>query len=417
MTENKFNSFHNEQAERMRRQVMDGVKQTQNYVNYTLRGQFQNQPRAHPTGSFNTMSQHSFNTANLSQMKQTENLLGGAQTVEGHNLIMNQLKNRALQLEQLSAGLPQQQQRPQQAEEIPDTVSTSLELFFSSLTSSDFSLSYISSMNKEAKQALGNLKQYGLDLDKQTLERYAQITETHLDNYLTNIDELYLGRDIFGSYIEKRRDGKQERKRGDLYLDYLERIDYYEVIFKIYLTLQALINSFGTSPDTRKQAFNEQFKNIIMAPKNKIFNPELKRIDDILKRGYKSLKDVINKSAYDEIKEYFETDKEQKKNPSLKDRGEERGLKDFEDMREEEREAERKKEEERALEQERLLKKRKKKLKDYKKINKKLEDHIDNFENRGKKMNKKSIKKRQRMIDELEQLRAELNQLGGGQHT
>ena len=137
--------------------------------------------RGVPQGSFNTMS-----GAYGSSLGSSSSVYGsGITTRAGTEWIKTKLQERATQLKQIQAvesgqmgALPPLQQN--------DSVNTSLEIFFNEIIASSYS-DERGIKNTEIYKAIGNIREYGLTLSRDTLNRYSDILQETLNGYITTL--------------------------------------------------------------------------------------------------------------------------------------------------------------------------------------------------------------------------------------
>lgn len=266
-----------------------------NYVNHLI-----NMPRMVPQGSLNMMTRHSANDVyGWGETPYNKYLFGGARTQEMHEYYQNQLKKRATQLEEQAlnknnyflGGLPTSEtpqnsfnQNSNNNTGADESSKISLELYFNELIDGGFSGADISKEN--ARKAIGNLNRIGLTLSKSDLDRYEKILSEILDKFIFQArnPSFNIGKMIIPKNSTKsRREWEAEMK------PLLQNIEGIEGVYKIYLIILSLQQSWGQDNITRENIFTQQFNEIIKA------NPvELLPTD--LKKTVKNVRDYIREN-------------------------------------------------------------------------------------------------------------------------
>lgn len=183
------------------------------------------------------------------------------------------------------------------------TVESSLELFFNDVINAEFTNEPIK--QQEIRQTLGNFRTYGLNISKSSLTRYSKILEDTIGSYLTRMDS------NSNYFIETYNNLTQATKKGaashiQIYVKNLSQLANQELLYKLFLIIQSLLNSYGNNEKSRTDVFKIQYMDIIKANPRDIMPS---KYIDIVEEAQSGLKDL--KDAFPNI--YKEMDKQIKK--------------------------------------------------------------------------------------------------------
>jgi len=172
---------------------------------------------------------------------------------------------------------------------------TELELFFGDLSSLNFTANKIKV--SEIKTAIKNVRLSGLGLNVNTLIRFKDIAEDSVNLFIQNIEQnknldFRTALDTFRVYEEPEIFN---------YIQNLQTLPSFELIYKIFLILVSLINSYNLSNEDREQIFNQQYQEILKARPSNLFDGETKTAYDLAKNKINELKEVMPKNFYDSL--------------------------------------------------------------------------------------------------------------------
>lgn len=303
---NPFTNFHEQTRQYALSRVRDRVKGNQNREAFQLRGGVPNTtPKPEPQGSF-TQLFYNYHRPEVAH-RPVDFTVGGFRAQNGQQWGQSQLKKRATQLEQQQA-IQMGQMGPMEATartttasadaDNLDSVMSSLELFFTDVRDSDF----IDDVTKLAdiRQALGNIRKYGVDISKDALVRFTQIMEVSLGTYIKQMRE---GFDPEPWEQSSRGPSKKDKVKN--LIRHLEYMDQYELLFKVYLCLVALQSTIDLPRDSRKVAFTQQYQDIIRAKTSEIAPREFKEVLKLAQQGIKELKNLAPSSVYNAVKKAY----------------------------------------------------------------------------------------------------------------
>ena len=259
--------------------------------------------RGVPQGSFNTMS-----GAYGSSLGSSSSVYGsGITTRAGTEWIKTKLQERATQLNQIQAiesgqmgALPPLQQN--------DSVNTSLEIFFNEIIASSYS-DERGIKNTEIYKAIGNIREYGLTLSRDTLNRYSDILQETLNGYITT---LKLGM-AEATKADNRSSASSEigdfdmDEKGEvfslekIYIGLLSNINNLSMLYKLFLCIIALIETYDLSPSDRQMAFTNSFRDIIKAKPIKMFPKQYADVVAMAQNKINDLKEILPKSWWQNL--------------------------------------------------------------------------------------------------------------------
>ncbi len=291
--------FHEDQRQEALNYQLRAIKTNNtkhaNYVKHLI-----NMPRMVPQGSLNMMIRHSANDVYGWGETPFDNYRGGAITQQGHEFYRNQLKRRAEQLEQQEldrnnyflGGLPPTSEAQNTSNNADDSSKISLELYFNELIDGGFSNAEISKEN--ARKAIGNLNRIGLSLSKSDLDRYYKILSEILDKFAFQARNPEFNNIL---YSMPQNTLKYKKEWDGLLKPLLQNIEGIEGVYKVYLIIVSLQQSWGQDSITRENIFTEQFNEIIKANPIELLPPEIKatvkNVRDHLKRNGLKISNLI----------------------------------------------------------------------------------------------------------------------------
>ena len=296
---NPFNDFHEETRRYQLSRIRDRVQGNKNREKYFISGGVPNHlPKPEPQGSF-TQLFYNYN-------RPDSHLSGGFRNETGQQWGQSQLKKRADQLTQLQAVATGQMEQSATAintasEELTSVLS-SLELFFTDVRDSDFSDD--TTKMSDIRQALGNLRKYGVELSRSTLERFSQIMQVSLGTFIRQMKEGF-NPQAFEMRGFPRARATITKYKTRLLISYLEHMDTYELLYKVYLVLMALMSSLDLPKASRQIAFAQQYKDIIRAKTSEVAPEEFQEVQAIAQQGLKELKALAPSSVYEAIKKTY----------------------------------------------------------------------------------------------------------------
>jgi len=289
---NRFSDFHNESAKYALSRIKDKITGNKLRENQYLRGNIQ--PKWEPQGSFTRMPY-----LNDNGFIEDKSIYGGGlsyRTNEGHNWVAEQLKKRGKQIAEMN-GLVDDPLTPETTGSNIETLNNAgdketLELFFNELVSNNFTNT---EYNTEAiKRIFTILRRSGIDLNLKTLNRFSNILDENLKQYL---DNLIKNKDLnLRTAVDKIKvEGDEDVSN---YLNNLSNLPDFEFLYKLYLILEALINSYNLGEQERKQNFNLQYQEIIKARPSNLYTGKIKSMVDLSKDRIKQLKDLVPSNFY-----------------------------------------------------------------------------------------------------------------------
>ena len=261
--------------------------------------------RGVPQGSFNTMT-----GAYGSSLGSSSSVYGsGITTRAGTEWIKTKLQERATQLKQIQAvesgqmgALPPLQQN--------DSVNTSLEIFFNEIIASSYS-DERGIKNTEIYKAIGNIREYGLTLSRDTLNRYSDILQETLNGYITTLklgmaEATKADTDNRSSASSEIGDFDMDEK-GEvfslekIYIGLLSNINNLSMLYKLFLCIIALIETYDLSPSDRQMAFTNSFRDIIKAKPIKMFPKQYADVVAMAQNKINDLKEILPKSWWQNL--------------------------------------------------------------------------------------------------------------------
>ena len=283
-----FKEFHQQSQKYALSRVKDKITGDKHREQLYLLGN--TMPKWEPQGSFIRMS---YGVPNVQPLK----LSGGSRSQAQQQAVQQQLKNRAQQLMEMTGtqemdnlpGATQRRQTPRALEK------NELELFFSDLSSLNFTGSKIPM--KEIKEAIKNLRLSGLGLNVNTLIRFKDIAEDAVNLFIQNINE---NKNLdFKTAFDNFRISEEPQIYN--YIQNLQTLPAFELIYKIYLILVSLINNFNLQLEDRKQIFTQHYEEVLKARPDNLFDGDTKTAFDIAKDQVKELKEIMPKDFYQAI--------------------------------------------------------------------------------------------------------------------
>jgi len=289
---NRFTDFHNESSKYALSRIKDKITGNKLRENQYLRGNIQ--PKWEPQGSFTRMPY-----LNDNGFIEDKSIYGGGlsyRTNEGHNWVAEQLKKRGKQIAEMN-GLVDDPLTPETTGSNIETLNNAgdketLELFFNELVSNNFTNT---EYNTEAiKRIFTILRRSGIDLNLKTLNRFSNILDENLKQYL---DNLIKNKDLnLRTAVDKIKvEGDEDVSN---YLNNLSNLPDFEFLYKLYLILEALINSYNLGEQERKQNFNLQYQEIIKARPSNLYTGKIKSMVELSKDRIKQLKDLVPSNFY-----------------------------------------------------------------------------------------------------------------------
>ena len=289
---NRFSDFHNESAKYALSRIKDKITGNKLRENQYLRGNIQ--PKWEPQGSFTRMPY-----LNDNGFIEDKSIYGSGlsyRTNEGHNWVAEQLKKRGKQIAEMN-GLVDDPLTPETTGSNIETLNNAgdketLELFFNELVSNNFTNT---EYNTEAiKRIFTILRRSGIDLNLKTLNRFSNILDENLKQYL---DNLIKNKDLnLRTAVDKIKvEGDEDVSN---YLNNLSNLPDFEFLYKLYLILEALINSYNLGEQERKQNFNLQYQEIIKARPSNLYTGKIKSMVELSKDRIKQLKDLVPSNFY-----------------------------------------------------------------------------------------------------------------------
>lgn len=287
-----FQDFHQQSQEYTLSRIRDKIKGNKHREQLYLQGN--TQPKWEPQGSFNRMS---YGVSGEKYNGINSTMSGGSRSQLQQQAVQQQLLNRAKQLIQMSGaqeinnlpGATQRQQTPRATEK------DELELFFSDLSSLNFTGSKIPM--KEIKEAIKNLRLSGLGLNINTLIRFKDIAEDAINLFIQNIQQ---NKNLD---FKKAFDFYPASEEPEIYnyIQNLQTLPAFELIYKIYLILVSLINNFNLQLQDRKQIFTQHYEEVLKARPNTLFDGDTKTAYDIAAEQVKELKEIMPTNFYQAI--------------------------------------------------------------------------------------------------------------------
>ena len=298
---NRFTDFHNESVNYALSRIKDKIKGNELREAQYLRGNIQ--PKWEPQGSFtrmpylNDMETHT--PLGYNGFVENEPMDGGGlsyRTQEGHNWASEQLKKRGDQIAEMS-GLVDDPLTPERTETRIETLNNAgdketLELFFNELVSNNFTNTEYNT--ESIKRIFTILRRSGIDLNLTTLKRFSNILDENLKQYLDNLIE---NRDLNLRTAINKIEVDDDPDVSN-YLNNLSNLPDFEFLYKIYLILESLINSYNLGEQERKQNFNSQYQDIIKARPSNLYTGKIKSMVELSKDRIKQLKDLIPSNFY-----------------------------------------------------------------------------------------------------------------------
>lgn len=289
---NRFTDFHNESSKYALSRIKDKIIGNKLRENQYLRGNIQ--PKWEPVGSFTRMPY-----LNDNGFIEDKSIYGGGlsyRTNEGHNWVAEQLKKRGKQIAEMN-GLVDDPLTPETTRTNKETLNNTgdketLELFFNELVSNNFTNT---EYNTEAiKRIFTILRRSGIDLNLKTLNRFSNILDENLRQYLDNLVE---NRDLNLRTAINKIEVDDDPDVSN-YLNNLSNLPDFEFLYKIYLILETLINSYNLGEQERKQNFNSQYQEIIKARPSNLYTGKIKNMVELSKDRIKQLKDLVPSNFY-----------------------------------------------------------------------------------------------------------------------
>tara|TARA_B100000446_G_scaffold187248_1_gene215821 strand:+ start:2600 stop:3901 length:1302 start_codon:yes stop_codon:yes gene_type:complete len=289
---NRFTDFHNESVNYALSRIKDKITGNKLREAQYLRGNIQ--PKWEPQGSFTRMPY-----LNDNGYVENEPMDGGGlsyRTQEGHNWASEQLKKRGNQIAEMS-GLVDDPLTPERTETRKETLNNAgdketLELFFNELVSNNFTNTEYNT--ESIKRIFTILRRSGIDLNLTTLKRFSNILDENLRQYLDNLIE---NRDLNLRTAINKIEVDDDPDVSN-YLNNLSNLPDFEFLYKIYLILESLINSYNLGEQERKQNFNSQYQDIIKARPSNLYTGKIKNMVELSKDRIKQLKDLIPSNFY-----------------------------------------------------------------------------------------------------------------------
>jgi len=290
---NPYNEFHQQSINYSLSRIHDKIKGNKAREKLYLMGGMPNiLPRPEPQGSFIRMSYGLDRPANF-------DLSGGFRNQTGQQWGMQQLRKRAEKLNEVNGVVPTDNSTAKADVDTNKylTEKTELELFFNELSNTTFA--GIKLKTSEISEVITNLRKIGLSLNIGSINRYLNIAADSVNQF---IQDLANNNDI--KYRTRTREVKDDEfipinwdDNADgtqyNYLQTLENLPTFEFIYRIFLILMVLKNNYNMNPITRKQAFTEEFKNIISAKSSNIYKGDIKDVLELAKKDIKHLKDIV----------------------------------------------------------------------------------------------------------------------------
>jgi len=264
-------------------EYLSGYNRTDNY-NYGGPPLIGNNPDVYKNTSFNMLN----------------NMKGGMSDHNyGNQMFKRTAKSMKIQ-DDINEGRSLGNQMPSTNDDAFQTVESSLELFFNDVINAEFTNEPIK--QQEIRQTLGNFRTYGLNISKSSLTRYSKILEESIAGYLTRMDN------NSNYFIETYNNLQNTPKKAlsseiQIAVKNLKELSNQELLYKLFLIIQSLLNSYGDNEKSRQDVFKIQYMDIIKA--NPIDIMPSKYID-LVKLSNDGLKDLKNK--YPNI--YKQMDKE-----------------------------------------------------------------------------------------------------------
>ena len=229
-----------------------------------------------------------------------KSLTGGGNAHNDGNKLYSKTAKSMLNNENIELGESLGSNLPDTSDDNFQTAKSSLELFFIDVVNGEFSNQPIK--QQDIRQALGNLRLYGTNLKRIDLNRYSEILEEVLNGYLTRME------DKSNYFIEFYNDIKKTSKKSasdiQIYAKNLAQLGNQELLYKMFLIIQSLIETLGLTDQAREASFKVQYNEIIKAASTEIMPVKYEVVKDLSIAGMNEIKESFS-NIYEKMEGAF----------------------------------------------------------------------------------------------------------------